>query len=335
MSVSTQRGQGLLVLPHLNLQNVNAISSPLTHGFPSMTAFLGFMWALERALEKRGVSLAFDSVGVICHAYQEQVQNGYVKTFHLSRNPLDKNGSTAAIVEEGRMTLDVTLVFGTWGPEAREENLFFVDDDARGRTVALIEEVVATLRVAGGTVLPPGRMPGRRVRPYLLAWDEDDDLRDRQFRWLRRQWLPGTALVSRDDLLARRFEAMRAENPDANLLDAWLDLSRFNWRPVSTAEPAAEGAKVEWAHDRKGWIVPMPVGYSKLSELQPAGSVRHARDARTRFRFVESVYSVGEWIGPHRLDAIEDMLWYADTDADGGLYRCRNDYPQRLGTAVD
>ena len=31
----------LLVLPRLRIQNANAISSPLTHGFPSMTAFLG------------------------------------------------------------------------------------------------------------------------------------------------------------------------------------------------------------------------------------------------------------------------------------------------------
>ena len=38
----------LLVLPRLRVQNANAISSPLTHGFPSMTAFLGLMWALER-----------------------------------------------------------------------------------------------------------------------------------------------------------------------------------------------------------------------------------------------------------------------------------------------
>ena len=31
-------------LPHLRIQNANAISSPLTHGFPSITAFTGLMW---------------------------------------------------------------------------------------------------------------------------------------------------------------------------------------------------------------------------------------------------------------------------------------------------
>jgi CRISPR-associated protein Csy2 len=42
---------GLLILPRLRVQNANAISAPMTWGFPSMTAFLGLMWALERAMD--------------------------------------------------------------------------------------------------------------------------------------------------------------------------------------------------------------------------------------------------------------------------------------------
>ncbi|MEZ5650859.1 MAG: type I-F CRISPR-associated protein Csy2 [Burkholderiaceae bacterium] len=39
----------LLVLPRLRVQNANAISSPLTHGFSSITALLGLTWALVGA----------------------------------------------------------------------------------------------------------------------------------------------------------------------------------------------------------------------------------------------------------------------------------------------
>ena len=39
---------GLIVLPHLRVQNANAISGPLSWGFPSPTAFTGFVHALER-----------------------------------------------------------------------------------------------------------------------------------------------------------------------------------------------------------------------------------------------------------------------------------------------
>ena len=38
-----------------------------------------------------------------------------------------------------------------------------------------------------------------------------------------------------------------------------------------------------------------------IAPLHEAGSVLNARDAATPLRFVESVYSMGEWISPHRL----------------------------------
>ncbi len=40
----------ILKLPHIKIQNANALSSPYTIGFPAMTAWLGFMHALERKL---------------------------------------------------------------------------------------------------------------------------------------------------------------------------------------------------------------------------------------------------------------------------------------------
>ena len=40
--------RALLLVPHLQVQNANAISSPMTWGFPSITAFVGLMAALER-----------------------------------------------------------------------------------------------------------------------------------------------------------------------------------------------------------------------------------------------------------------------------------------------
>ena len=43
-------------------------------------------------------------------------------------------------------------------------------------------------------------------------------------------------------------------------------------------------------------------------------------------RFVESVYSLGEWISPHRLTHLAQLLWRAEADEAQGLYRCRNGY---------
>lgn len=324
--------QGLLIFPRLRIQNANAISSPLTHGFPAMTAFLGVMWSLVRKLDKHALPLAFESVGVICHDFEEQTtEGGYTKAFRLTRNPVDKDGSTAAIVEEGRIHLEITLVFGVSGG--------FVElDGMQCQEIAdLVAQQLSNMRIAGGSVLPPLH-PSRQHRPELMRLAEDEDGVLRQFRRLRRRWLPGFALVCRDDLLQQRHAALREVNPTASALDALLDLSCFKWRPVSTDATGAGSNdtrnKVEWRPETtEGWIVPIPVGYGGLSELHPAGTVLNARDPHTDFRFVESLYSIGQWVGPHRLRSAQQLLWYAHSDIAAGLYRCRNDFVPNTVTA--
>ena len=333
------RPQAVLVLPRLRVQNANAISSPLTHGFPSITAFTGLMWALERKLAQAGIALQLLKVGVICHAHDEQVVDGYVKTFRLTRNPVDKRGNTAAIVEEGRIHLDITLVFGVAAPGTPAALIQATEDPAQ--TLAQrVAEVLATMRIAGGTVLPTPPTPGRRTRPWLALLHEDAEAQAAVFRQWRRQWLPGYALVGRDDLLAARLAHLRQSQPEATLLDAWLHAARFNHVPIAAAEgdaPLANG-KVRWADPLRGkgagWTVPIPVGYASLTgKPYGAGEVAHARDTTTPFTFVESVYSLGEWISPHRLQSVQALLWHAETDSEKGLYRCRSGY-QPTGAAA-
>lgn len=328
------QNDGLLIVPRLRVQNANAISSPLTHGFPAMTAFLGLMWALERVLAEHALPLLFESVGVVCHHAEEQTTHGgYLKTFHLTRNPVGRTGDTAAIVEEGRIHLEITLIFGVTG------GFVEYDQDGRQRIAEIVADAITRLRVAGGSVLPP-TPGGMRRKPQLVRLSDDPGERMKSFRTLRRHWLPGFVLVCRDDLLSARQATVQLDNPEATRLDAWLDLSRFNWRPVSPpksentqvdsvtdASTLSSGKTVQWAHDRsEGWIVPIPVGYGALSEVHPAGQVRHARDQTTDFRFVESLYSLGQWISPHRLTSAADLLWYVQSDIDRGLYRCCNDF---------
>ncbi len=318
----------LLVLPRLRVQNANAISSPLTWGFPSITAFTGLMTALARRMGP-DAGISFHSVGVVCHGFEAQVtQGGYTRSFCLTRNPVLQDGSTAAIVEEGRVHLDITFVFEV------KLNSALLDDARRAECAAQIAECLAGMRIAGGSVIPP--LPGVLRRPprakiTLLA--EDVDLRAKQFKRLCRQWLPGFALVSRDDVLQSRLQELRASTSDPaappTLLDAWLDLSRINHRAtrkVVLDEATVESTEVvEWATDsRTGWLVPIPVGYAALSDLHPPGAVAGARDTKVPFRFVESVYSMGQWISPHRLEDIAQLTWRPDYTPTTGLYRCIN-----------
>ena len=311
---------GLLVLPRLRIQNANAISAPMTWGFPSMTAFFGLMWALERAMNGK-YPLLLNAIGVVCHGFEPQVRKGgFTKSFCLTRNPVGKDGGSASITEEGRAHLDVTVVFGVGG------GILTASSEERDGAVNHIADLVSRMRIAGGTVLPGSFSR----RPELIALADDDEKRLMQFRKIRRALLPGFCLVERNDLLEQRLQFLRGNNPDATRLDAWLDLSRINWSASITNND--EGTEsVTWRHDRSsGWIVPIPLGYAALTDVQEPGTVMNARDTTTPFRFVESVYGIGQWLGPHRLTDVRQLLWYASSDIKSGLYICCNDYTQAL-----
>ena len=110
-----------------------------------------------------------------------------------------------------------------------------------------------------------------------------------------------------------------------------MSLSRLTHRARKVEKPNEKTGEttelVEWTTERaRGWVVPIPVGYSALSSLHAAGTVANSRDATTPFVFVESVYSMGQWISPHRLATAHDMLWQTEHDPTQGLYRCINDF---------
>jgi CRISPR-associated protein Csy2 len=314
------------VLPRIRVQGANAISSPMTWGFPAMTAFLGLMTGLERRLG-REAGIAFRAVGVVCHGFEAQVcTEGYARAFHLTRNPVLADGSTAGIVEEGRVHLELTLVFDVL---LSSENL---GEPERLALVHAVAHTVAGMRLAGGSVMPALPL-GRswRAKPSLELEPEGEEDKSKQFRKLMRRCLPGFALVSREDLLRERLKAMQTDTPETTALDAWLDLSRWNHH-ATTDTDAAGNELCTWQTDaRPGWTVPIPVGYAALSELHPAGSVANARDMHTPFRFVETLWSMGQWISPHRLKGLDDLFWYAHTEGDAqDGYHCRNDYAPEI-----
>ena len=322
-----------LILPRLRVQNANAISSPMTWGFPSVTAFTGFMTALERRLGP-DAGIRFSAIGIVCHGFEAQVtptrQGVYTHSFALTRNPVLQDGGTAAIVEEGRVHLDITLVLQASISDA------LLDDAQRQACANAIAQQVAGMRLAGGSVMPSMTQARQRSPTAKLVRQESDfEQREKQFKRLSRQWLPGFALVSRDDVLHARLADMQNSaapgTPAPTLLDAWLDVARLNIR--ASLHPDTQA--VEWKPDaRPGWLVPMPVGFAALSQLHAAGTVGGARDARAPFRFVESVYSIGQWISPHRLSDCTHLMWQPTYAPDTGLYRCTNPYAEHAAAAT-
>lgn len=316
--------EALLVLSHLNIQNANAISSPMLWGFPSPSAFLGFVHALHRAVQPE-LGLSLEGVGIVCHKFEAQASQPAGKrthVFHLSRNPFGSDGKPPALVEEGRVHLDVSLIVGVSGPALYSGHH---PEELAHR----IREIAASMRIAGGSVIPPvnARVP---VTAELHLWPGSEDEERKMMRRLRRRLLPGFALVSRERLLEERHQELMKQDPSATMLDALLDLSSLNIDPPRSDEPG------EWRVRRKpGWIVPISTGFHAISEVYPAGTVKNARDRVTPFRFVEGIYTVGEWKSPHRIQDLRQILWTYSAEPDDGLYRTTTPYFSQLSSPAE
>jgi CRISPR-associated protein Csy2 len=301
----------LILLPRLRVEGANAVSGPLTWGFPAPSAFTGFVHALHRRLGNDEVRL--DGIGIVCHQFEPQLYqpSPFTRRFRLARHPMDKDGSPPGTVEEGRAHLTVSLLIGVHLDPEMEF------DEADGKQLAAaVEHAAQGMRLAGGTI----RTGQRRASFHELGDFQAN--REAAFRTLRYRLLPGFALRHRPDLLADHLAQLRATRPEASALDALLELVRLNVEPVADDPERPEQVTWRAARLRPGWLAPLPVGYAALSPLHPAGAVRGARDDATPFRFVETLYSLGEWVSPHRLHHPDDLLWYHRADPDAGTYLC-------------
>lgn len=321
---------GLLILPRLQIQNANAISGPLTWGFPALTAFTGFAHALERRLASRSpydfgeVREGFGGIGIVCHSFQPQIAQPAgrrTQVFCLTRNPVYAGwkkfeDKPASLVEEGRVHLEITLIIVVKDG--------FGEYDG-GEFARMAHHIAQGMRLAGGSMLPTRQ--GERYKARWQVLPDDLDGQNDLFGKLRRRLLPGYALVQGEDLLAERLAEIRVTRPDATALDALLDLSRLNIEPAGP-DPARPEETVWQVRKRPGWLVPLPIGYAGISPLYPPGAVENARDNSTPFRFVESLYSLGEWVGPHRLNHLQQLFWHSETDTENGIYRCVNRYAE-------
>ncbi len=306
--------QGLLILRRIRVENANAVAG-LTWGFPAVSAFLGFTHALSRKLPPEW-GLELTGCGIICHEHEAQAHRPKGRsdyTFVLSRNPLTKEGETASFIEEGRMRMTVSLLIPFTG------NLDRFHEDEREALPDICKNLVLSQRLAGGTILD---MKAAALENFPEDWGERQEFNRQQLRKL----LPGFALVQRADLLAEHLRRLREEKLESEPVDAWLDFAALKHK----AEAPEEGEeKAEWRYVPKpggGWLVPLAVGYRGISELHEPGHVARARDSRTPFRFAEAVYSVGEWLSPHRAKTLDDLIWRHETESESGWYLCRNGY---------
>jgi len=284
----------LLLLPHIEVHNANALSSPFTIGFPAMTAWLGATHALQRKLNSDGFqTVVFKATGVVSHKADLQTYKGvgdYVHSIIGTGNPLDRDGNRPSFIEEARIHLDVSLVIEL-------EGLNKIDEDEFKEKVYY--HLVGRMKMAGGDILSC-------KKPLLFRVDENNEDEISRFR---KRLMPSYAIVERKDLM---IEAM--EN-GADAVDAILDYLSLHHYCEKEEE------KVIWKSKRKssGWIVPIAVGFHGISEL---GVAYNQRDETTPHRFAESVVTLGEFKMPYKITSVDEILWHYSYNEEKSLYLC-------------
>lgn len=285
-----------LLIPHLQIHNANAMSSPYTIGFPAMTAWLGGMHAVQRHLRQQGLTdIELTGAAICCHRFDLQTYKGqgdFVHSIVGTANPLDKDGGRPAFVEEARCHLDVSLLVELQG----------FDTDEQERFEDTVNQQLRRMKWAGGDVLDIAQVKTQTV-------DEDDP---QSVKKLLNRLMPGYVLVERRELMA---QAMRDEGRDA--LDALLDYLKVMHRSEQD-----ESGKVAWNSQRKapGWLVPIAVGFQGITELAFAAN---QRDPDTPHRFAESVVTLGEFKMPYRINELDEVIWQYHVDIERNLYLCR------------
>lgn len=329
----------------LQVENASIISSHLTWGFPAPSAFTGFAHALQRQLNtlEQYRTVECCGIGIFCHQFTPQVTKSSDYRYapyqlNLTRHPLESDGSTPAMIEEGKGHFDVTLIIGLSGDDL-DQHLSANDEDLNQQTQNLIQklnQLIYGMRLAGG-----GVFPHRRANAKLMNWTLADAAN--KTKTLRHRLSPSFALRHRHEILiahqkwlSQHPSYLETQGHEPNVLDALLDISRLNLSSIEQPQLNTDGEhKGIWQvrprpEYLKGWLVPIPIGYAALTELQDKGSITGIRDHRYPATFVETLLSLGEWQSPHRIDDLTEILWTYKTNPQDGVYELTQPFAPKL-----
>ena len=306
-----------LVFKHIKIQAANAISGPLSYGFPAISGFVGAIHALSRKLNGQAT---LNGVMIACHNYELQAYQSTPfsdRTFVQTRNPLKKNGETAPIIEEGKVHLEVSLVVELQIPDRALSRHIKNDADCDEAKdfLSKCKTQLMQQRIAGGSVFSI----------------EDVQLRHIEEEWIiKSQLLPGFVLMDAQAELIKITKELQQglkqgdfvileKKPDSTALDALIETAALHHIPNHPNAKANEWQSYSVKQGR-GWLVPIPVGYQAISPMFDAGQLQHCRTQDYPSQYVETLYSLGKWVFPLNLPQDLSRCFWRYTEPKNGLY---------------
>ncbi len=283
-----------ILLERIKVEDANCIAG-FTYGFPAITHFLGFTHALSRKFKDK-FNITLPGCAVFCHDYQLHTKDQFEPRFVQSKNPpvilqghKEKAHKPPPIIEEGKMDMTVSLLLQCDGMMSGQDHI-------QQQYKENFLQWVYSSRLAGGTI----------HRLHEISFFNDNV----NLNKIKRKLLPSFVLFDATTQLQKYVTDSQSSNPTNELFNLWTDF--FACKKIAKHNDD-NPEQVEWIQKPKpnarGWFVPLMIGYKGISPLYDPLELEHNRDIRYPFRFVESVYSIGEWRGMHRLQNLDDIIW--------------------------
>ncbi|WP_410472855.1 type I-F CRISPR-associated protein Csy2 [Faucicola mancuniensis] len=281
-----------ILLERIQVENANCIAG-FTYGFPAITAFLGFEHALSRKLKEQ-IGIELSGCAIFCHDYEVNSYQDFYIRFIQSRNPpltlkgeeSKKLKSPASIIEEGKMDMTVSLLL-------RIDGILSSNSELKEEYLTTIKGLVYQSRLAGGSL--------KKLKSIQIVSDDKESQRK-----LKNILLPCFTLLDASHLLEEHFEKLQNEQ---SLLECWTDFFAFKEKAIRNHETDEISWQRYIPENKKGWIVPLMIGYKGISPLYSPEEVENLRDTRYPFRFVEAVHGLGEWKSLHRISDLNTLFW--------------------------
>lgn len=280
--------RNFLLLKHIKVESANASANMLITGFPAITSFLGFMKYLQIIVNSHGLeNITFNKIAISCHEFELLTHNNSIINY---KKPMKQNGQCDSLIDDVRCNFDVSLLIEF----SSNKSLLTDKDDNIFRSI--IENEFQLLSIAGGHYF-------NRVNYEILACN--DDVKERK---IINKLMLGNVIIDRHDLLMNdislnelliKYKHFLNYHSNDDITDTLSKFLAYNFIHVENGESS------NFVNNKKGWIVPISVGYKTLVRK----NVKSQRDTTKQHVFVEPISTLGEFVIACKCKHLDDILW--------------------------
>lgn len=246
--------EGYISIGPFPVDNASTTSNLTVDGLPGMTAFGGFVHALQRHVRQQGYAISFDGVAPIIHEFSRI--EGHPRLPSDARRSSEKMSSR--VIDTRLCRLRVSLLVPVSVPEGKEADLDrFLDNRQE-----IIRDFLLNARLAGGSIF----LSSGCVFNWLPRWEDvTGHLRKLRYGWFikDRRDLIASGMAEGNDPLEVMLEHLKVSK-EQNPGKGWIV-------PLAVGFQAIETPELRPSHRNPSQSYPFAwaEGISGLAELIP------------------------------------------------------------------